>query len=129
MLQLSNVIFFIYPPLLCWLFVPYSRTVAPACHLAWGLLILVGISSAYFHSTLSLAGQLADEFSIIWVFSAALGLWLPKRYQTLSCRNNRFFTLRRHLVDSTVAFSFIRQHCSWNRTSCEKIPKPFHIMH
>lgn len=55
------------PPILIYLFKDYGKHVHPGIHIVWIMLIVVGISSAYFHATLSLVGQLLDEISIIWV--------------------------------------------------------------
>jgi len=44
----------------------------------WVLLGIVGVSSGIYHCTLSLAGQLLDEVSIIWVVLAMYAFLLPK---------------------------------------------------
>jgi hypothetical protein len=64
------------------LFKDYGRFVNPAIHIIWFLLMIVGLSSAYFHATLSLIGKknheyiyindniMAQQFneSIIWIW-------------------------------------------------------------
>lgn len=58
-------------------------------HLIWILLFIVGLSSAYFHATLSLIGQLLDEVAIIWVFMAAFTIFYPTKFlpnKTIMCR-------------------------------------------
>lgn len=65
--KFSNVLFLVMPPILMHLFKPYGKYVHQGIHIVWLMLIVVGISSAYFHATLSLIGQLLDEISILWV--------------------------------------------------------------
>lgn len=72
--------FLLGPPFLIYLFKDYGRFIQPAIHLIWVLLIVVGLSSAYFHATLSLLGQLLDELTILWVFMATLSLFCPRRH-------------------------------------------------
>lgn len=55
----------------------------------WVLLIIIGIGSVYFHATLSLAGQLVDEISILWVLMAGYGIFLPSVYFPQSYRAQR----------------------------------------
>ncbi|XP_078492770.1 alkaline ceramidase 2 [Ciona intestinalis] len=85
----SNSIFFIIPPLLIYLFKQYSRQVCSSVNLVWILLIFVGAGSVYFHSTLSLVGQLIDEIAILWVCLAALATWLPSKYLPSILRSDR----------------------------------------
>uniref|UniRef100_A0A336ML14 Alkaline ceramidase n=1 Tax=Culicoides sonorensis TaxID=179676 RepID=A0A336ML14_CULSO len=86
---ISNVLFFIGPPLLIFLFKEYGKFINPAIHIVWFLLIVVGFSSAYFHATLSLLGQLLDELSILWVFMVAFSSLCPKRHFPRLFKNDR----------------------------------------
>ena len=70
------------------LFRDYGRFVNPAIHVIWCFLIVVGICSAYFHATLSLAGQLLDELAILWLFLAAFTMFYPRRFFPAVLKND-----------------------------------------
>ena len=70
--------FLVIPPLLIHLHQPYAKCLGPGIQIMWLLLIVVGASSAYFHATLSLLGQLLDEIAILWVIMAGFAMWYPK---------------------------------------------------
>ena len=58
---ISNVLFFVMPPFLMFLHKDYARHCGNGIHFIWVLLMVVGASSAYFHATLSLLGQVRQE--------------------------------------------------------------------
>ena len=47
-------------------------------NIIWILIMVIGASSAYFHATLSLVGQLLDEVAILWVLLTAYAFWVPE---------------------------------------------------
>ncbi|CAF1204559.1 unnamed protein product [Adineta ricciae] len=85
----SNIFFFLVPPLMIALFASYSKRTANGISVLWILLIIIGTGSVYFHATLSLAGQLVDEISILWVLMAGYALFLPATYFPQSLRVQR----------------------------------------
>jgi len=101
----SNFLFFLLPPLLIHLHQPYAKHCGSGIHLIWILLIIVGASSAYFHATLSLLGQLLDEIAILWVIMAGFALWFPK--QALPLNWEKLPDGRRKFKYLCVLFSII----------------------
>ena len=83
----SNALFLVMPPFLMHLHQPYAACIGPGIHLIWFLLIVVGASSAYFHATLSLLGQLLDEMAILWVVMAGFAMWYPRPMIPASLRD------------------------------------------
>lgn len=59
-------------------------------------MIVVGLSSAYFHATLSLIGQLLDEVAILWVCCAAFSMFYPKKFYPRWLNGNRYYTHSLH---------------------------------
>lgn len=84
------MLFFVVPPIGFYLWRPYSRHVTQGINLILFLLILVGLGSVYFHSTLSLAGQLMDELLILWVVMTSYAILIPTQFLPQYFKNNRF---------------------------------------
>ena len=61
---ISNVLFLVMPPFLMFLHKDYARHCGNGIHFIWLLLIVVGASSAYFHATLSLLGQVRQAVRV-----------------------------------------------------------------
>jgi len=105
---ISNIIFILVPLISIKLFSNYGKYMGNGMLIVLLLLIVVGISSAYFHCSLSLVGQLLDELSILWVIAVGFGLWLPRRLLPLQFHGNR-----KRFQDFTIAAAALTSLFSW----------------
>ena len=74
------MLFIVIPPVLMIKFRQYSEVMEMPINHVWALLMVVGLGSVYFHSTLSLIGQLVDEIAILWVIMCSWSLFLPSTF-------------------------------------------------
>uniref|UniRef100_UPI00358E00B2 alkaline ceramidase 1-like isoform X2 n=1 Tax=Myxine glutinosa TaxID=7769 RepID=UPI00358E00B2 len=108
----SNVVFFLLPPLMVYLSRSFASNSSWHIHLLWLSMTVVGGFSAYFHMTLSFLGQMLDELSILWILSGACILWFPKDSMPLAFRGDRCKTPTVHrLAWQTVLWWFLAVGC------------------
>lgn len=100
----SNALFLVMPPFLMHLHKPYSYSMGPGIQVIWVLLIVVGASSAYFHATLSLLGQLLDEVAILWVVMAGFAMWFPKAAMPPQVKDKRG---RRTFINMVIVLTIL----------------------
>ncbi|KAL8177503.1 UNVERIFIED_CONTAM: hypothetical protein K2H54_009748, partial [Gekko kuhli] len=55
------------------------------------MVVFIGISSIYFHMTLSYAGQMLDELSILWTMGLSYGCWFPMHHFPPFIKNREQF--------------------------------------
>ena len=102
----SNLPFFLGPPIAIYKFRPFSVHVDAGINFVFVLLMCVGAGSGYFHATLTLSGQLFDEWSILWVIMTGFALWMPRPIHLyLGFRNRR--TLKLATFGLAVVGSYI----------------------
>ena len=99
------MVFLVIPPILVQLFHQYGKFVSKGIYLVWSLFLFVGLSSAYFHATLSLLGQFLDELSILWLIATGFALWFPRRLLPAYFHGNRLVPM--FLFISTILNSLI----------------------
>ena len=72
----------------------------------------MGLGSAYFHGTLSFAGQLIDELAIAWVLLASFAIWTPKRMLPEIFRRDR---------SGYVPAGLLLEFCVAGLTTCHSV--------
>ena len=87
--QISNIPFIVLPATLMVLSREYCARISRDMYMVCALLMVIGVSSAYFHATLSMLGQLLDELAILWLDLGATALWLPMEYFPAFCGHSR----------------------------------------
>lgn len=85
----------------------YYTVVRPRAIFAHCFWILTGISSAYYHFTLSLFGQIIDELSLIWLVMFAIGTWMPLIPRHINTKHRykiQFYVSALSVIWSILAF-------------------------
>ncbi|MCL4128677.1 UNVERIFIED_CONTAM: hypothetical protein GTU68_052402 [Idotea baltica] len=106
----SNVLFLFVPAACSKLWISYSIHVSKGIHLVLAFFTVIGLSSAYFHATLSLLGQLLDELSILWLLMVSYSLFTPVRNRPFSLQSNPvlYRTVLALIGILTTGFAFIK---------------------
>lgn len=110
----SNALFLVMPPFLMHLHQPYAASMGPGIHVIWTLLIIVGLSSAYFHATLSLLGQLLDEMAILWVVMAGFAMWYPRTMMPESLKDKEG---RKTFTNAVLIFTIVSTYLGFLKPS------------
>lgn len=85
----TNVLFFIIPPIMLFLYQNYAKFVSKGVNIIWFFLMIIGMGSTYFHATLTMAGQLMDELSILWVLMTGYSIFFPEKLLPAYFQKNR----------------------------------------
>lgn len=106
----SNVLFLVVPAACTRLWASYAKHVSRGIHVVWMFFVVIGLSSAYFHATLSLLGQLLDELSILWVQMVSYTLFTPVQYRPKFLRANQqlYAAFMAILAVSITASAFVQ---------------------
>ncbi|XP_060540555.1 alkaline ceramidase 1 [Pantherophis guttatus] len=105
----SNVAFFILAPMMLWLNTDYIGYRPVPIRGFVILQLFIGVFSFYFHMTLSYAGQLLDELSILWTLCVSYGFWFPIRYFPSFIKNReQFLTFVATVTVTSTLMSFVK---------------------
>ncbi|XP_070588043.1 alkaline ceramidase 1 [Erythrolamprus reginae] len=105
----SNVAFFILAPMMLWLNTDYISYRPVPIRGFVILQLFIGIFSFYYHMTLSYAGQLLDELSILWTLCISYGFWFPTRYFPSFIKNReQFLTFVATVTVTSTLMSFVK---------------------
>ncbi|XP_007444079.1 alkaline ceramidase 1 [Python bivittatus] len=106
---ISNVAFFLLAPTMLWLntdYIAYRPTPIRGFVI---LQIFIGFFSLYYHMTLSYAGQLLDELSILWTMCISYAFWFPVRYFPGFIKNrDQFITFVAMVTVTSTFMSFVK---------------------
>ena len=99
---LSNILFLIIPTscLGAKVWSSYTKHVSLGTYIQLFFLLFIGVSSAYFHATLSLMGQLLDEVGIIWSLCLGYASYMPDRI-----RPNFYKGIKAHVISTLLAIA------------------------